>query len=306
MLDNQNLELTLTAHAPLQETRGEALHLPFRSVVLRRLRRDKVTTVAGMVLLGIALACVAAPLIAQYDPLKGNIAQRLVAPGEHGRLLGTDEQGRDMLTRLLYGGRLSLLAGVLPVLIGAGIGAALGIVAGFFGGATNATIMRTMDVFYAFPAILLAIGIAAALGAGLMNLVISISIVLIPPVSRVAETAVRQVRSQQYIEAARASGSSRMSIIVHQVLPNMFAPIFVYASSLIGISIISAAGLSYLGLGIAQPTPEWGAMLNTLKDSVYTHPIVVAIPGALIFIVSISFNLISDGIRDALDARPSS
>jgi peptide/nickel transport system permease protein len=303
MQDAQNLELSFGSLAPSQEALGEVPHRSVRSVVLRRLWGDKIATVAGALLLFVALACVAAPIIAPYDPLKGHITARLLTPGQQGHLLGTDEQGRDMLTRLLYGGRTSLLAGLLPVLIGAGIGAALGIIAGYFGGLVNTAIMRMMDVFYAFPTILLAIGIAAALGAGLMNLVISISIVLIPPVSRVAESAVRQVRSLQYIEAAKASGSGKLATIVQQILPNMFAPIFVYASSLIGISIISAAGLSYLGLGIAQPNPEWGAMLNTLKDSVYTHPVVVAVPGAMIFLVSMGFNLVSDGIRDALDAR---
>lgn len=269
----------------------------------RGLQRDPVGAVAGAILVLIVIACATAPLWASGDPLVGNIAERLKPVGSSGHLLGTDEQGRDMLTRLAYGGRNSLLAGILPVLFGGMAGAVLGIIAGHFGGIVNTAIMRTMDVFYAFPAVLLAIGIAAALGAGLMNLVISISVVLIPPVARVAEGAVRQIGTRQFIEAARASGANSFDIILRQIVGNVFAPIFVYMSTLIGLSIVYASGLSYLGLGIAQPTPEWGAMLNSLKDTIYTNPGLVAVPGLMIFIVSMCFNLVSDTIREAMDSK---
>lgn len=269
----------------------------------RRLMRDPVGLIAGIVLLIIITACITAPLWTPGDPVVGRITERLRPVGTSGHLLGTDEQGRDMLTRLAYGGRNSLLAGILPVLIGGTFGAALGIVAGHFGGIINTAIMRTMDVFYAFPAVLLAIGIAAALGAGLMNLVISISVVLVPPVARVAETAVRQIETRQFIEAARASGASSSQIIFRQIVGNVFAPIFVYMSTLVGLSIVYASGLSYLGLGISQPTPEWGSMLNSLKDVIYTNPGLVAVPGMMIFIVSMCFNLVSDSVRETMDSR---
>lgn len=269
----------------------------------RRLFRDPVGAVAGVVLLLIVVGCIAAPLWTPGDPLSGRIAERLQPVGSSGHLLGTDEQGRDMLTRLAYGGRNSLLAGILPVLFGGTAGAILGIIAGHFGGVVDTIIMRTMDVFYAFPAVLLAIGIAAALGSGMANLVISISVILVPPVARVAESAVRQIQTRAFIEAARASGASSLQIILRQVVGNVFPTVFVYMSTLIGLSIVYASGLSYLGLGISQPTPEWGAMLNSLKDTIYTNPGLVAVPGLMIFIVSMCFNLVSDTIRDALDSR---
>ncbi|OAI39069.1 ABC transporter permease [bacterium SCGC AG-212-C10] len=273
------------------------------SAFTRRLLRDPVGAVAGAILILIVLGCLTAPLWTPGDPLVGKISERLQPVGTSGHILGTDEQGRDMLGRLAYGGRNSLLAGILPVLFGGMIGAVLGIIAGHFGGIVNTIIMRTMDIFYAFPAVLLAIGIAAALGAGLMNLVISISVVLIPPVARVAESAVRQIETRPFIEAARASGANSFQIILRQVVGNVFAPIFVYMSTLIGLSIVYASGLSYLGLGISQPTPEWGAMLNSLKDSIYTNPGLVAVPGMMIFIVSMCFNLVSDTIREAMDSK---
>jgi peptide/nickel transport system permease protein len=269
----------------------------------QRFLRDPLAVVALMGLLAVAVAAALAPWIAPMSATDGNVALRLAPLGTPGHLLGTDEQGRDMLTRLLHGARLTLLAGIVPVL-GAGlIGGALGIIAGHFRGLPNTLIMRTMDVFYAFPAILLAIGLAAALGPGLRNAIIALLVVWVPPVVRVAETTTRRVGVQEFIEAARASGANPWQIIRYHVAGNVAGPVFVYASTLFGVSIVFAAGLSFLGLGVAPPTAEWGLMLASLKDAIYANPWVAALPGAAIFLASVSFNLVSDGLRDALDVR---
>jgi peptide/nickel transport system permease protein len=269
----------------------------------RRFWDDQLAVAATVVLVAIAGAALVAPWVAPASATDGNVALRLAPLGTPGHVLGTDEQGRDMLTRLLHGARLTLLSGLVPV-VGAGlIGAALGIIAGHFRGVIGGLIMRTMDVFYAFPAILLAIGLAAALGPGLRNAIIALTVVFIPPVVRVAETATRRVTVQEFIEAARASGATPYQIIRYHVAGNVAGPVFVYASTLFGVSIVFAAGLSFLGLGVTPPTAEWGLMLASLKDAIYVNPVVAILPGAAIFVVSVAFNLVADGLRDALDVR---
>ena len=271
--------------------------------VWQRFRQDRTAVFSLGVLVLIIVCALAAPLLTGYDPLQGDIAHRLFPIGSPGHVLGTDEQGRDMLTRLLYGGRLSLLAGIVPVLLATIIGTAIGSVAGYAGRALGAVLMRIMDVCYAFPAILLAIAMVASLGAGVANSILALSIVFIPPIARVAESATRQIIVQEYIEAARVSGASTFLVITDQLLPNVFSPIFVYASGLVGLSIVAASGLSYLGLGAAPPTPEWGAMLNSLQASIYVRPVVVALPGFFIFVTSVAFNVLSNTLRDALDVK---
>ncbi|MBJ3777301.1 ABC transporter permease [Acuticoccus mangrovi] len=273
------------------------------ATVARRVRRDPVTLFFGAVVLLIILSAVFAPLLAPADPYKASMILRLKPLGTEGHLLGTDETGRDMLSRLLYGGRLSLFMGIMPVLYALVIGGALGIIAGFVGGATNMAIMRTMDVFYAFPSVLLAIAISGALGAGIGNAVLSLTLVFIPPLARVAESVTTQVRKLDYVEAARASGAGSLTIIRVHVLANVLGSIFIYATSLISVSIILASGLSFLGLGVKPPEPEWGLMLNTLRQAIYVNPTIAALPGVAIFITSLSFNLLSDGLRSAMDVR---
>ena len=229
----------------------------------------------------------------------------LMCPAEGGTLflLGTDRLGRDMLSRLIHGGRLSLLMGITPVINALVIGSLLGIVAGFVGGKVNMVIMRTVDVFYAFPSVLLAIAISGALGAGLVNSIVSLTIVFIPPITRVAESVTTSVRNLDFVEAARASGAGSFTIIRVHVLGNVLGPVFVFATGLISVSIILASGLSFLGLGVRPPEPEWGLMLNTLRQSIYVNPWVCALPGVMIFITSICFNLMSDGLRAAMDVK---
>jgi len=269
--------------------------------VLARLSRDKVTVLCALLLLVIVLMAIFAPLIAPNDPYKASILKRLLPVGSEGYPLGTDELGRDMVSRLIYGARLSLVMGISPVINALLIGAFLGIVAGFMGGKINTAIMRTIDVFYAFPSVLLAVAISGALGAGIFNAMVALTIVFIPPIARVSESVTTQVRSLDFVEAARASGASSFTIIRVHILGNVLGPVFIYSTSLISVSMILASGLSFLGLGTKPPEPEWGLMLNTLRTAIYLNPWVAALPGTMIFIVSICFNMLADGLRGAMD-----
>jgi len=271
--------------------------------VLRRLARDKVAMACLAVLAIIVLAAIFAPLIAPGDPYRGSMIRRLRPIGTEGYPLGTDELGRDMLTRLIYGGRLSLFMGLVPVLNAFLIGTFLGVVAGYVGGKTNMAIMRTIDVFYAFPSVLLAIAISGALGAGIFNSIVSLTVVFIPPIARVAESVTTQVRNLDFVDAARASGAGALTIIRVHILGNVLGPVFVYATGLVSVSMILASGLSFLGLGTKPPEAEWGLMLNTLRTAIYVQPMVAALPGAMIFATSICFNLFSDGLRSAMDVK---
>src|ERR1700735_2226531 len=268
-----------------------------------RLRHDPVTLFFGAVVLLIVLMAIFAPLLAPFDPYKESVILRLKPLGYRGHPLGTDELGRDLLSRLIYGGRSSLLMGLIPVCIATILGGTLGVIGGFAGQRVNAAIMRTMDVFYAFPSVLLAVAISGAMGGGMANGMAALALVFIPAMCRVAETATAQVRSRDFIEAARATGAGTFTIIRYHVLGNVLGPVFIYASSLVSVSILLASGLSFLGLGVKSPTPDWGLMLSTLRQSIYVVPFVCALPGLAIFITSICFNLVSDGMRAAMDVR---
>ena len=268
-----------------------------------RLARDRATLVAGALLVLVVLSAILAPWIAPQDPNAGSIRARLAPIGSPSHVLGTDEQGRDMLSRLLWGGRMTLVAGLTPVIVAFVLGTVLGVMAGYAGGLTNTLVMRAMDVFYAFPAVLLAIAISGALGPGLPNTLISLSIVFVPRVVRVAESATVQVKGLEYVAAARASGAGAWPILRHHLLANVLGPVLVFASTQVSLSIILAAGLSFLGLGVTPPAAEWGLMLNTLRQSIYVNPVVPALPGLAIFATSMTFNLVSDGLRDAMEIR---
>lgn len=299
-MSEQALNLPLAADAdgaPATKVRSY-----WRSVGYR-LGHDPVTLVFGAVVLAIVLAAVCAPLIAPFDPYQQSVIGRLKPFGWRGHPWGTDELGRDMMSRLIYGGRISLMMGLVPVLIATAVGGTLGLIGGFAGKIANAAIMRTMDVFYAFPSILLAVAISGAMGGGIVNGIISLSLVFTPAMCRIAETATAQIKNLDYIEAARASGAGTFTIVRHHVLGNVLGPVFIYASSLVSVSILLASGLSFLGLGVQPPEPDWGLMLSTLRQSLYVDPIGCALPGVAIFITSICFNLVSDGVRSAMDVR---
>jgi peptide/nickel transport system permease protein len=292
---------TRTGVAPPEEEQVPARS--FLREVMLRFVRQKTALVAGAILVVLAGAAVAAPLLTREDPLRGNVTERLRPIGTAGHILGTDEQGRDMFSRILYGGRISLFTGVAPVVVATVIGTVIGATAGYLGGLTSNVLMRTMDMFYAFPSLLLAIAISASLGPGVKNAIIAASIVFIAPISRVALAATRQEVAKEYIEAARLSGANTPQIIAQQLVANIFSTVFVYASGLVGLSILLAAGLSFLGLGARPPAPEWGYMLNSLRGAIYVQPWVAALPGLFIFAAAMSFNLLSDAINEALDIR---
>lgn len=272
-----------------------------------RLRRDRLTMSVGAVLLLIVIASLLAPWVSPHDPVAGSVLRRLkpigFTAGDVTYWLGTDEVGRDLLTRILYGGRLSLLCGVAPVALALLIGGSLGIAAGYFGGLVNSAIMRSMDVLYAFPSILLAIAICGMLGAGLGNTILALTVTFIPPIVRIAETVTTQVRNFEFINAARLSGAEPAVIMRHHILSNVLGPILVYATSLISLAIIISAGLSFLGLGVSPPSAEWGLMLNSMRQAIWVNPSIAALPGVAIFMTSMCFNLLSDGLRQAMDVR---
>jgi len=271
--------------------------------VARHVLRDKVALLCAAILAAIALSAIFAPWVAPADPYKTSMIRRLLPPFSPHFILGTDELGRDMLSRLIYGGRVSLAMGLLPVILATVFGGTLGVIAGYFGRHVNMAIMRVIDVFYAFPSVLLAVAMAGVLGAGIVNSLISLTLVFIPPIARVAESVTTQVRNQDYVEAARATGASAPRIILQHVLANVTGPILTYASSLVSIAIIISSGLSFLGLGAAPPIADWGLMLNTLRQAIYVAPVNAVLPGAMIFAASVSFNLLSDSLRAAMDVR---
>jgi peptide/nickel transport system permease protein len=269
----------------------------------RALRRDPASLASGGVVLAIFALAAFAPWLAPADPYKASMLRRLLPVGSPGFLLGTDELGRDMVSRLMYGGRLSLVMGVLPVLLAFVIGTSVGLFAGYVGGRWNMAVMRVLDVFYAFPSVLLAVAVSGALGPGMSNSLIALTLVFVPQIVRVAESVTTQVRRLDYIDAARMSGAGTASIIRVHVLGNVLGPVFVYATGLVSVCMILASGLSFLGLGVKPPEPEWGLMLNTLRSAIYLNPWVAALPGAMIFVTSIAFNLLADGVRSAMDIR---
>ncbi|RTL49484.1 MAG: ABC transporter permease [Bradyrhizobiaceae bacterium] len=271
--------------------------------VRHRLVRDKVTMLCLIVLALMFLAIVFAPFITSQSPFTGSMVHRLKPIGTPGHPLGTDELGRDMLARLVYGGRLSWFIGIMPVVIAFIIGSSLGIVAGFAGGWLNMLIMRTTDIFYAFPSVLLAVAVSGALGPGILNAIFALTLVFIPPLIRISESTTASIRALDYVEAARATGAGALTIIRVHVLPNVMGPIFIYATGLISVAMILGAGLSFLGLGTRPPEPEWGLMLNTLRTVIYNKPLLAMLPGICIFVTSVCFNMVSDGLRSAMDVK---
>jgi len=292
------------AHPPSAPVMAGPRQRGYWGNVAHRLRYDPVSLVFGALLILIVLAVAFAPLLAPFDPYQESIVRRLKPPGYQGRyLLGTDELGRDMLSRLLYGGRVTLLMGMLPVLVATLVGGGLGVLAGFAGGLINTLIMRTMDVFYAFPSVLLAVAISGAMGGGIVNGMIALTLVFVPPLCRIAETATTQVRNLDFVDAARATGAPLRLVLTHHVLGNVLGPILIYASSLVSVGIILASGLSFLGLGVKPPVPDWGLMLNALRQAIYVEPLICALPGIAILLTSMSMNMVSDGLRAAMDVR---
>jgi len=249
-----------------------------------------------------ALCALLAPLLAPYDPLMQDLGLRLRPPSpEH--WLGTDSLGRDILSRILYGARISLLVGVVVVVSAGVVGTAIGLIAGYAGGFVDDALMRLTEVFLAFPALILAMAIAGALGPSLTNAIIAIAAVTWAVYARLTRGQILSLRRREFVEAARAMGASRTRIVVRHLLPNALAPLMIQASFDLGGSIIAAAGLSFIGFGAQPPTPEWGVMISEGRNYISTQPWLSLFPGLAILLAVGSFNLLGDGLRDAFDPR---
>jgi peptide/nickel transport system permease protein len=264
--------------------------------------RPLATAGAAGALLVIAVAVIG-PLLAPASPTAADFGSILAPPLSPHHLLGTDQLGRDVLSRLLYGARTTLAAGVLSTLLGAAVGLPVGVISGYFGGPLDVILTRLIDVLLAFPFLLLAVGLAAISGPSLWNAVLALGVGLVPAIARVARAATLDVRDLEYVQAAFVNGERDAAIMLRQVLPNVLSPVIVQATVAIPASIVGAAILSFLGLGVQPPTADWGAMLaqaqNYLNQSVWLG----IFPGVAIFVAALSFNLLGDGVRDLLDPR---
>ena len=274
------------------------------SELFARFMKNK-AAVAGMIVFTlIVLVAIFAPVIASYDELaiKVDVMNRLQPPSMQ-HLMGTDEMGRDILARVVHGARISLVVGISAVLVALLIGGALGSISGYYGGWVDSVIMRTMDVLLCLPDVLLALAIIAAFGNSQRNMVISIGLAFTPKLSRIVRAAVMSVRSNEYIEAARAIGSRNVHIITSHVLINCMGPIVVQVTLYVANAILTISALSFIGLGIDAPTPEWGNMLASGRAFMRDNSYIVMAPGLAIFFTILSLNLLGDGLRDTLDPR---
>jgi len=270
--------------------------------VWRLFRRNRVALVGlGLLVLLFALA-LGAPLLTDYDPTRQNLAEAL-RPISRAHPLGTDQLGRDMLARLLYGGRLSLMIGFVAVGVGLAVGVPLGAISGFRGGLMDLGVQRVADILLSFPGFLLALSLAAMLGVGLRNVIISVGVGAVPFFIRLVRGSVLSIRETQYVEAALALGQRQPAIMFRHVLPNAMAPVIVQATLNLGSAILVAAGLGFLGLGVQPPTAEWGTMLGEGRQYIFRAPGLTTLPGLAIFVAVLAFNLFGDGLRDALDPR---
>jgi len=264
--------------------------------------RDRLNVVALAVLIALVAGAVLAPLIAPADPLAQTLAARLEPPSA-AHWLGTDQLGRDVLSRLLYGARISLVIGLTVVLLAGIFGTLVGLVAGSAGGAVEEGLMRLTDVFLAFPPLILAMAIAGALGPSLTNAIVAIAVVTWAIYARLTRGQILSLRRREFVEAARSIGASRSRILFRHLLPNALAPLLVQASFDMGAAIVSAAGLSFIGFGAQPPTPEWGVMISEGRNFISTEPWLALFPGLAILLAVGAFNVLGDGLRDALDPR---
>lgn len=278
----------------VRETRSYA------SDVWLRLRRSPGAIIGLVIVAVILLGAIFAPLIAPADPLAQDLLHQSAHPSWH-HLMGTDRSGRDIFSRVLYGSQVSIRIGFEAVGLAITFGTFIGVLAGYAGGGLDTILMSVMDLMLAFPSIILAIGIATILGPSINNLMIAVGIVYIPQYARLARSSVLTVKNLEYIDAARALGARLPRILARHVLPNILAPLLVQATLGIATATLEAAGLSYLGLGARPPFPEWGAMLNDARDYWLSAPWALIFPGVAITVMVLGFNLLGDGLRDALD-----
>jgi ABC-type dipeptide/oligopeptide/nickel transport system permease subunit len=267
-----------------------------------KLRRNKAALIGGILILVYVLSALLAPVLFTGNPSAPNLINSLETPTLKDPL-GTDELGRSILGRIIYGSRISLIIAVGVVSVGIVIGIPLGLVSGYYRGKIDFIIQRVTDTMLAFPGFLLALGLVAVLGVGIKNTVISIGVSMVPMYIRLVRGCVLSVREEDYVEAARAVGTRDVIILLRHILPNVMVPITVQTSLSMGMAILFAAGLGFLGIGVQPPTPEWGTMLGSARSYLFHAPHVATFPGIAIFLAVLSFNLLGDGLRDALDPR---
>ncbi|HYM68081.1 MAG TPA: ABC transporter permease [bacterium] len=281
--------------------RKEPRHPSQWKLICRAVVADR-PALAGLVFIAaVVFVSVAVPLFSPYDPTAPVDGPRLAPPLTPGHLLGIDSQQRDVLVRLLWGGRISLLSGVLPTAAATLLSLALGSTAAYVGGFAETVIMRSMDVLFAFPSALLAIAIAGALGPNERNQMLAIGIVLIPYITRVVHDSVRGIKVLPYIEASQSLGASTPAILTRHIVPNAFPPVMAYSTTLVGMMMVLSSGLSFLGLGVQPPTADWGAMVRDAKDVLSVAPWLSTLPGLMILLTALAFNYLGDGLADALD-----
>ncbi|MCA9838909.1 MAG: ABC transporter permease [Trueperaceae bacterium] len=272
---------------------------------LRKFGRNPLAVLGTVLIAVLVLAALFAPWVAPHDPLTMDLLNPYLSPGSPGFLFGTDNFGRDILSRLIYGSRISLLIGIVVVSIASFLGTILGMVAGYFGGVVDDIIMRLVEIFYAFPFLILAIAVIALFGPSIFNLMWVLGLVSWPLYARVIRAQVLSLRETDYVEAARAAGMGSWRIMFKHILPNSLTPIIVMATFGIPEAILASAALGFLGLGVQPPTPEWGVMISEGKDFIRRAPYLITWPGIAIMIVVLSFNFVGDGLRDALDPKQS-
>lgn len=274
------------------------------SNIWRQYRKNKLAMIGLMVFTILVFVAILCPLFVDYesDVIEQNNRQRLLSPSnEH--IFGTDQFGRDVFSRIIWGSRVSLFVGLFTVTIALFVGGSIGAIAGFYGGKTDNLLMRIMDVFLAMPGTILAVAIVGALGPGMFNILLAMSISRIPQFARIVRSSVIVIRGQEFIEAARSCGTKNHRIILRHILPNAIGPIVVQCTLHMATTILGVAGLSFIGLGIKPPIPEWGSMLSEARGQMRDNPYLMIFPGIAIMISVLSLNLIGDGLRDALDPR---
>lgn len=273
--------------------------------LFRKFFNNKIAVVGGLIVIFYFIVALFAPVIAPYDPFEIILEDKLQAPSwEH--WMGTDDKGRDILSRIIYGSRLSIGIGVAAVAFGAFFGIIMGLVAGYYGGWVDSIISRILDIMLAFPGILLALAIISALGPSLLNVMIAVGVFSVPLFARIARGSTMEVRNLEYVDAVRSLGASDLNVIFRHVFPNILSPLIIQGTLRLATAILSAAGLSFLGLGAQPPSPEWGTMLSSGRDFLFTAPHVAIFPGITIALLVMGFNLFGDGLRDALDPRMNS
>jgi ABC-type dipeptide/oligopeptide/nickel transport system permease subunit len=273
-----------------------------RAGLLSRLRRHRTATAGLVIVAAFVLATIVAPIVLPYNPNEANFEQVLLRPSA-GHPFGTDQLGRDLLTRVVFGARVSFLIGILAVGLSAVIGVPVGLLSGYHGGTFDITAQRVVDLMLSFPGFLLALTLIAVLGVGVTNVVVSVALATAPVYVRLVRGVALSVKSQVYIEAAHAIGVPESRIIARHLLPNCLPPVIVQSTLQLGTAILTAAGLGFLGLGVKPPTPEWGTMLGEGQTYLFSSWYIATFPGVAIFLTVMAFNLLGDGLRDALDPR---